>query len=152
MIVKLEGFRELEAALANLPKATAKNVLKRTLMKAADPIDEDASARAPIDLGGLQRSVVTGTKLTKSQRSSGPTLTAEGFRSDAKNYVEVHVGTSRPRGQFMEFGTFKDMPQPFMRPAWDANKNKALDTIKVTLGREIEKSAKRYARKLAKGG
>jgi hypothetical protein len=40
---KLEGFKELDRALGKLPKATAKNVLRRTLIKAAKPIDDDAS-------------------------------------------------------------------------------------------------------------
>jgi HK97 gp10 family phage protein len=151
---KLEGFKELDEALGKLPKATAKNVLKRTLNKAADPIDEDASAAAPVGpTGKLQRSVITGTRLTRSQRGARASVQLDGsFRSASKNYVEVHVGTALSRGLFQEFGTFKDDPQPFMRPAWEGNKMKALDIIKVTLGAEIEKAAKRYAKKLAKGG
>jgi HK97 gp10 family phage protein len=151
VIVKLEGFKELDRALAELPRATAKRTATKALNKAADPIDEQASAAAPVLTGGLERSVITGKRLTRSQRSGGPKLTAGGFRSESKNYVEVHVGTSLSRGIFMEFGTFKDDPSPFMRPAWDANKMRALDIIKSELGTEIEKAAKRYAKKLAKG-
>ena len=149
---RLEGFKELDEALGKLPKATAKNVLKRTLNKAADPIDDDASASAPKDTGRLERSVITGTRLTRSQRGSRGSYQLDGsFRAAAKNYVEVHVGTAMSRGMFQEFGTFKDNPQPFMRPAWEANKAKALEIIKAELGAEIEKAAKRYAKKLAKG-
>ena len=150
MQIKVDGLKELDKALSQLPKATAKNTLKRTLMKAADPIDEAASAMAPVDLGKLERSVVVGTRLTRSQQTGGPKLTAGGFRSASKNYVEVHVGTRLSRGQFMEFGTFKDDPSPFMRPAWDANKDRALDIIKSELGPEIERAGARYARKLGR--
>lgn len=148
--VRLDGFREFDRALGQLPKATARNVLRRTLMKAAKPIDDDASARAPFLQGGLQRSVVAGTRLTASQRTGGPKLTANGYRSAAKNSVEVHVGTKLSKGIFMEFGTFKDAAQPFMTPAWEANKNHALDIIKANLKTEIEKSAARLAKKRAK--
>jgi HK97 gp10 family phage protein len=147
---KLEGFRELDRALGELPKRTGKNVLKRVLMKAADPVDAEASEAAPLLTGGLQRSVVAGTRLTRSQRI-GASFGPGGFRLATKNYVEVHVGTSLPKGMFQEFGTFKDQAQPWFRPAWESTKNDALRIVKVTLGGEIEKAAKRYAKKLAKG-
>jgi HK97 gp10 family phage protein len=141
---KLEGFAALDKALGQLPKATAKNVLRRTLNKAAKPIDDDASAAAPFLTGGLQRSVITGSRLTRSQ--------ARFSRLQTSNYyAEIHVGTSQSKGMFQEFGTFKDSPQPWFRPAWEANKEAALTIIKVELGGEIEKAAKRYAKKLAKG-
>lgn len=145
MAERIEGFAELDRALGQLPKATQKNVLRRILRQAAKPIDDAASAKAPRDTGQLQISIITGTQLTRSQRSSA-------YRAGKLGVVEIHVGTELSRGMFQEFGTFKDTPQPFMRPAWDANKDKALSIIKVELGGEIEKAAKRYAKKLAKGG
>jgi HK97 gp10 family phage protein len=147
---KLSGFKELDRALAELPKATGKNVLKRTLNEAADPIDAAASANAPFLTGGLERSVVVGTKLTRSQRGKAAKI-ANSFRVAAKNFVEVHVGTSLSKGLFAEFGTFKDRVQAWLRPAWDANKMQALDIIKDRLWQNIEKAATRYAKKLAKG-
>src|SRR5438046_2664884 len=131
MIVKFEGGKELERALAELPKATGKNVVTRTLNKAANPIDDKASSLAPVLSGALERSVVTGKKLTRSQgRGSDRFVPGLGFRSESKNYVEIHVGTAQPRGMFMEFGTFKDHPQPFLGPAWDQEKLHALEIIK----------------------
>lgn len=144
MTAKLEGFAALDQALGRLPKATAKNVLRRTLKKAAQPIDDDASAAAPVNTGKLQVSVITGTQLTRSQRR-GSRLTTSNY------YAEIHVGTALGRGMFQEFGTFKDPAQPWFRPAWEATKDQALNIIKVELGGEIEKAAKRYAKKLAKG-
>lgn len=145
MATTLEGFRELDIALGKLPKATAKNVLKRTLLKAAKPIDDDASAAAPFLTGGLQKSVITGTRLTRSQQRGA-------YLKTSNYYAEVHIGTSLSKGIFTEFGTFKDAAQPWFRPAWEAHKEQALNIIKVELGGEIEKAAKRYAKKLAKGG
>ncbi len=144
MTVKLEGFRELDRALGRLPKATAKNVLRRVLKKAAQPVDDAASAAAPVNTGVLERSVITGSQLTRSQRR-GAVLSTSNY------YAEIHIGTSLGRGMFQEFGTFKDAAQPWFRPAWEANKDAALTVIKVELGGEIEKAAKRYAKKLAKG-
>lgn len=51
---------------------------------------------------------------------------------------------------FDEFGTVDTPAFGFMRVAWDSGADKALEYIKVNLWIEIEKSALRYARKLAK--
>lgn len=152
MAIKLEGFKELEKALADLPRATAKNVGRRTLKEAADPVDEVASRNAPKEIGKLERSVITGTRLTRRQRTGGARRTAGGFRSESKNYVEVHVGTSLSRGLFTEFGTFKDRAQFWFTRAWEATKMQALDIIKDRLGANVEKAAARHARKLARRG
>lgn len=139
---RVEGLRELEAALANLPKATGKNVLKRVLVKAAQPIESDAAAAAPEFAGLLRRDVKTGTRLTRRQAGLA--------RRQGKSTVEVHVGVSDPAGLQNEFGNEHQQAQPFIRPSWDANKEGALRTIGDELGSEIERAAARLARKAAR--
>jgi len=165
-IVKMEGFKELEAALMELPKATGKNVLRRVLKKMATPIVADAKANAPVDTGLLVRKITQSGSLSaneKSEAGGGPQFQGIGAdgkkifsKADAKNYVEVHVGVagikqSIARGFFQEFGTVENVAHPFMRPAWDGNKDKALTTFKADVWAEIEKAAARRAKKLAKG-
>lgn len=140
--VRVEGLRELSYALEELPKATQKNTLRRVLRKAAANFDDIASSMAPVLTGELQRSVVTGSQLNKSQKRYA--------KKETKHFVEIHVGTSDPAGIFQEFGTFKEPSQPFMRPTWDSTKNGMLETIKRELGTEIQKSAARLGRKAAK--
>lgn len=142
MLVKFEGGRELAKALEELPKATARNTLRRALKKAAEPMDDIASSLAPVLTGVLARSVIVGTQLTRSQKRQA--------KKDSKHFAEIHVGTADPAGIFQEFGTFKESSQPFMRPAWDATKTGALTTIRRELAAEIEKSRARLARKAAK--
>lgn len=139
----LTGDKELVRTLEALPKATARNTLNRVLVKAAGNMDDIASGLAPRRSGSLEKSVIVSKKLTRSQQSQA--------KKDGKHFAEVHVGTADPAGIFQEFGTFKEPAQPFMRPAWEATKEGALATIKRELKVEIEKSAARYARKLAKG-
>jgi HK97 gp10 family phage protein len=138
--VKTTGFKELEQSLMELPRATGKNVVRRTLRKAAEPIAADASTNAPRGrTGKLQDDIHVGTQLTRSQRKAKES----GF--------EVHVGPSAdPRGRFVEFGTAHQAPNPFLRRAWDANEANALSTIRTTLADEIKKAAARLARKQAK--
>ena len=141
MATRLEGFKELEAALSQLPKATQRNTLQRVLKKAATPTLDRMAGGAPVDTGDLQQSVMMGpsSKLTGRQKRDA--------KREGKHFAEIHVGTSNPAGQFQEFGTFKDAPQPFATPAWEETKDRALETIKSDLGAEIEKSAARLRKK-----
>lgn len=142
MTVKLEGFRELDRALGQLPKATARNTLVRVLKKAAAPVQGEAQSNAPRDTGELEGDIIVGTRLTKSQTRANRFV---------KGFAEVYVGTDLSRGMFTNFGTYKDPPQFWFDRAWASTQNEALTIISTELGSEIEKSAKRYAKKLAKG-
>lgn len=141
---KVEWLKGSDQALKDIgKKSTQKNILVRTLKKAAKPIDDEASSLAPIDTGKLQISVITGTQLTRRQRSSA-------YKAGTLGVAEVHVGTALSRGLFQEFGTYKQPAHPFLRPAWDHNKQKAEQIIGTELWVEIRKAADRAARKATK--
>lgn len=139
--VRVDGLRELKEALEELPKATSTNVLKRALTKAAEPIETMAAAHAPMLTGHLKRSFNIGTKLSRRQSSL----------NQKQSKVELYVGPG-PLVQAItqEFGTKTNRAQPFMRPAWDSQKNTALGLIKTNLADEIEKARARLAKKTAK--
>ncbi|WP_141333512.1 HK97-gp10 family putative phage morphogenesis protein, partial [Sinorhizobium meliloti] len=144
--VSIEGLKQLDQALAELPKATGKAVLRRTLIKAGEPLADDMRAEAPDDpaTGGndLRSSIGVGTKLSKRQAK----LHRKEFKND-KASAEVFVGAGPvPHAHLQEFGTSRHGPQPFARPAWDAGKNQVLDTIKDELAVQITKAAQRLAR------
>lgn len=142
--VKVEWLIGSDQALAEVgKKSTEKNILVRTLKKAAKPIDDEASALAPVRTGKLQISVITGTQLTRSQKGSA-------YKAGSLGVAEVHVGTVLSRGMFNEFGTYKQAAHPFMRPAWDNNKSKSEGIIGQELWVEIKKATDRAARKQAK--
>jgi HK97 gp10 family phage protein len=140
--VKVEGLRELEAALAELPTATGKNVLRRVLKKAGQPIADAGEAYAPRLSGKLAQSYAVSTKLTRRQKRDA---------REGKSSVEVYVGpTPHPKSIQTEFGNAHQAPEPHMRPAWDGNKDRALQIIKDELGNEIQKAAGRLAKKAAR--
>ena len=145
--VKVEGLKELDAALGELPKSTAKAVLRRILKKAGQPIADTAEQLAPRDDGTLAESIGVSTKLTSRQRSQHRKM----FKND-KASVEMFVGAGGlPQAHIQEFGSENIVtPQPFMRPAWDQHQNEALEIIKTNLGDEIIAAAKRLARKAAR--
>lgn len=148
--VKIHGLREVERALRDLPKATGKAAMRRVLKAGGEPIAQAARQRAPVDVGNLRESIDVSTRLSRSQRS-GPVMTAAGWRNASKSGVVMYVGPgTQPQAITQEFGTFKEPPQPFMRPAWDAERENALGIIRDSLWAEIEKAAARHARKLAR--
>ena len=149
--VRLSGFKELDAALAALPRRIAGNVLTRALMAASAPLVATAKRLAPDDprtgAPDLHTSIVAlKAKNPKSVFGRivyvGPT--AEKIRS---------ARTGRATGRWvaateLEFGT-GDMPmKPFMRPAFEATKGQMLDSLKRSLAVEIEKAAARVAKRV----
>lgn len=148
--VRLEGFQELDAALGEFTKATARNVLRRTGIDALEPVAEAMRDKAPVQLGGdsnLRESIAVSTMLNKRQRRMSQKATT----------VEVYVGpagtktdNAPPQGVQQEFGNENHGPQPFARPAWDGTKGEVLDQIKTALATQIDKATLRAQRKALK--
>lgn len=155
---ELKGARELEAALRELPRRIGKGAIRRALKKAAQPIADDAKGKVPVRTGLLQEKIQIGARLTRRQRR------ARGRVGD-RNQVDVFIGIGLGgwHAHLVEFGTgprvqkstgrfVGQMPaRPFMRPAWEAGKNRALDDFARLLWIEIEKSAARLAKRRAAG-
>ena len=139
---KIEGLRELEQTLRALPKATARNALQRGLKKAAQPTLDDWKAKVPVEEGHYRNSLIMGpsSKLTRRQRQDA--------KKEGTYFAEIHVGTADPAGQQQEYGNINHPAQRSGTPAWDANKQQALDTVGKEMWTEIEKAAARRAKKL----
>lgn len=138
---KMEGLRELEKSLAELKPATGRNVARRVMLRAAEPIAQDAQSGAPVLKGRLQASAGFGTRLSRRQRKL----------NRKESPVEVYVGFGPwPQAHLQEFGTVDNPAQPFLRPAWDRGWRRALDEIIAGLWEEIAKAAARAARRSAR--
>lgn len=143
--MKIDGLKDLGRALDELPKTTARATLRRVGVKALQPFDKAWRANAERNrlTGALDGSGGVGTKLTRRQAQQAK-------KAGDKSFVEVYAGPNNPAAVPAEFGTVDQPPRPFMRPAWDATAGQTLQTVADELGTEIDKSAKRLARKAAK--
>ena len=172
--VKVEGLREVQKALRELPKkSTRRNVLKRVGMRRMEAVAKAARALVPVDQGNLRESISVGTRAkggTAGQAAFHETLKEGGSRSAASaaaraaqradptgRDVQVFVGPAGRRGapphaHMIEFGTKDFGPEPYMRPAWDREKHGVLRGIENDLWAEIQRAAKRAARKAARAG
>lgn len=165
--VDQQGFKELDEALGNLKKATARGVMRRTLQKAAEPIIEEAQRLAPHRRGRLRRSIIASKNVkvvdrasaqayAEVMRSGGTTRQATAALRDVRRSEALGLGfeilsigpsTDAPHGHLQEFGTQHHAPQPYMRPAFDSRWRAALDIIKTELRVEIDKAIDRATRR-----
>lgn len=141
--VQIEGLAELEDALRELPDATSRNVLRRVAKQMLTPIADRARQMVPVDIGRLRESITVGDKLSRRQKSQFQ-------RVDPSDVVMFAGAGALPQAHMMEFGTADIASRPFLRPAWDAGRKDIEDGLKDVLWKEIEKAAKRLARKAAK--
>lgn len=163
--VRVEGLRELDANLAQLTKATARNVMKRSLMGAGEIMVAHAKRLVPVETGRLKDAIIAGGKVEAAGAAEySQVLSSGGSKADAVkamrnarrqaggSYVEIHCGVSRMAfyAHFVEFGTHRTAPRPFIRPAFDAEKNAMVDAIKRDLAANIQKAVSRMQRRAAR--
>lgn len=155
--VKIEGLREVEAALADLGKSLGRGVLRRVAQRALAPIAADAKSAVEASTAGtgeLADSIAVSSRLSKTQ--------AKEARRERKDFVEVHVGAGAlQQAHLLEFGTGERFqangksvgsmqPEPYMRPAWDAHRGEIVGDLADDLWAEIKKTAARKAKRDAK--
>lgn len=148
--MKLTGFSELDKEIERLSKSMGKGVLRRGLIKSAQPMADIARSLAPRGTDTSQRvadTIAVSPKLSKRQAK----LHRKMFRDDRAS-VEVFVGPGPdPAAWNQEFGNVNHGPQPFMRPAWDQDQKAMLDRLSAELWAELEKTIKRAEARAARG-
>jgi len=129
--LRFEGIKELDQVLAALSgdKALSNKVAGQILRKAEKPIVEEARRLVPVGEGDTKKSIGgiagrgqgRGTQRYIGPRRGGP------FKGYAGHLIEYGTAPRRKKnGQ--ETGS---MPaRPFMRPAYDAKKDEAIQIIK----------------------
>lgn len=162
MKVSIKGGREVEAALRELGnKVTARNVGRRALVNAAEPIRDLAKMLAPDDpRTGTGKFLKESIKIAPGKRRGDTMQVRIGIDASVDPAVEKPRqggGTYRDPGVagvsvIQEFGApAANVPaQPFMRPAWEVNKLATPQRMVDALRPEIEKAAQRAARKRAR--
>lgn len=161
-VTHIEGLAACEEALAALGKSLGKGVLRRVGIKALQPMAERARASAPNDpdtAASIADTIIVSTKRPKGAASAsarafaakrGAGGSVEDARAAAKaassGAVEIFMGPNRdPKAVQQEFGNRNHGPQPYMRPAWDSEREPAVTEIGKDLWAEIERTAARKA-------
>lgn len=167
--VKIKGLKELDRALVNLPKATARNTLNRVLMKRAEPMRAAAESNAPVKSGKLRNNILISkkAKISKGIRGEIAGYVKKGMaRSEAvlkakanqaakgneKAFAQIFMGVAADYAGAVaiEFGHDNVSPVPFMRGAFEKEKQGVIDGFVEDLGVIVNKAAKRYAKSQAR--
>lgn len=147
--LKLDGFKELAAAMRELPERVAKNALRSAVSSAAAVVRDEAKLRAPVDTGEMKRDI-----MIKRERDAkgGPMVATYSVyvRSGKKSRLagkKRNVQRDSFYWRFVEYGTAKMPAQPFMRPAFQAKKEAAIDAMREKLDARIQKEATELSKK-----
>jgi len=108
--------------LTALPKKLARNILRQAIRAAARQLADEVRTRAPVGPTGYLSSSI------KSRDSRGE-----------RNQVAAKVATDAFYARFVEYGTSKMAAKPFMRPAFDTQKDKLVDLVGRMLAERLEK-------------
>jgi HK97 gp10 family phage protein len=110
MKIKIDGTQKLENTFKKINKSTADEV-EQALINSALMVERSAKIKAPVDTGRLRQSI-----------------THNDYDFGSEN-PHVKVGTNVEYAPSVEFGTSKMAAQPFLRPAYEENKQKILKEI-----------------------
>ena len=117
---RVTGIEAIRATLLALPAALQKRALRKAVMKPAVLVRDDARRRAPKDTGLLASDIV-------AAQDRKPEL--DGMDARAVVWVKWEGKGGAPHWRYVEFGTAKMPPQPFMRPAFETNAVQAVTLI-----------------------
>lgn len=157
--IDFHGAEDLQKALRDIGKdKTIRTAMRKHLRKATEPTLQMAKNNAPVETGRMKDGIALTGVLSRRQRRGGNY--SEGL---GENTVRLFLG-AKPRGPgvLSEFGTGPRYTkkgkftgaapaQPFLRPAWEADKYNVLDRFSRSLGPAIERAARRANKKKALG-
>jgi len=143
---RVTGLREIEQALNDLSRATARNTLRRVGREVLEPMANIAASLAPERSGRLAFSVAVSEKGTrraqwKQRAAAFDFVMAMGPASGvgALNYAS-----------FAEFGTVDTPAFGFMRATWDRDKEAAMRRAVESLSVEVSAATARASRRAAR--
>lgn len=166
--IRVEGLEELrDVLLKRLPENLQGKALQKALALAAKPIVATAKSLAPVKSGRLKRAIYSFRDRQSTKTREGRLISVKrGKRfqkSDRDAYywpfiefgravVKAQRGKSLGNEKAGFFGRTVSAvpPKPFMRPAFESNKAKALEIVRTELAGQIDKVAKQAVAKSAR--
>jgi len=119
MEIEIVGLRELEDKLSNLEEKLT-NALAEALEEIAGKIRDDAKSFVPVDTGSLRKSI----RVEKEGELQFLVVAGDG------GVINPRTGREVDYAGYVEFGTSRAAPQPFMQPALEKNRDETLRIVK----------------------
>ncbi len=156
--VQIHGLKEIGERLKALPKEIAgKNggPLAAALRKMGRVIQADAKGLVPVDTGTLRENIIVTRE--RDPKAFGATevvhvtvrAKAKAYKDNKKNRKASKVGENYQDygplyyARFLEFGTVRASPHPFMRPAFEQAKARLPEIFRSELSAAIDRAVRR---------
>ena len=119
MEIEIIGLKELEDKLSNLDVKLSK-ALDEALNEIAEKIRDDAKSFVPVDTGALRKSI----RIEKKGKLQVSIVAGGG------GVINPRTGREVDYAGYVEFGTSRMNPQPYMQPALEKNRDEILRIVK----------------------
>lgn len=147
--ISFEGLDDLKKAFDLLPKQVAIRAASKAVRAGAKPILEAARANVPKDTGNLAKSLAI--KVLNQKRDAmevvaliGPRTKYRRVYNKKREQYNAKLVADGWYGFLVEYGTHNTKAQPWLRPAFDANKVAAQQAIVDTIGEAIQAEASKF--------
>jgi len=125
MRLELTGDKALMRKLETLASTTQRAAVRPAANYAWTPVNKAAKRKAPVDTGALKKSI---GKKAKTYGGSGVVWVGVGARVGEEYVKTDDRGYKRKPWKYLhivEWGSADQQAQPFLRPAFDENKDEA---------------------------
>lgn len=165
-LVKVDGLKELNALLSQLPIRIEKNIMRTAITAAARVVRDKAKELAPVDSGKLRRSIRVGSSRVRGGKAQVNVYSGEWYShflefGTASYYTGKGKSAGKPysipkktRGgrisrnkKALAFGngivvnnvTHPGIkPRPFMRPAFDRGSAPAIEAFRQNVANRLQ--------------
>ena len=146
--IKLTGFKELEAKLKAFGPEVARNGLRTSDFAGARVIRDAAKETVPVKTGLLQANIYASRRRTPEYIAKytvrvRPKAKVAKIAKRRKTGKYAQVAGPNVYGRFLEFGTSKMAAKAWLRPAFNANVDNAIEAIRAGLAKAIERAARK---------
>ncbi len=146
MSIDFSGFLDISKDLELLSKAESNKVLRQATYGAASVLRDEARAKAPKRTGKLARNIVASSQRIRKQGEVSAGVYVRGSNKEGTN-SDNKMKADDPRNAFywwfLENGTSKMPPRPFIRPAFDSKADEAAEFAISKLNQAIDEVLRR---------
>ncbi|MFS1539315.1 MAG: HK97-gp10 family putative phage morphogenesis protein [Candidatus Phlomobacter fragariae] len=130
--LEVKGLRELEYELNKLGEEITTKILRKAGREVMKPVLDDMKAHVGFDVTSQREHMRESIKIRTTDRMN---------EENTQTVMTVRVGPSKKhvmKARAQEFGTVKQIPHPFIRPALDFNRQFVLNTLAEQIRASIE--------------
>lgn len=138
---EVSGLQELEKSLNDIGAKAGLRTLRKAGREAMSGVQFAMAMGA-----GYDNATTEGEHMRDSIKIT--TKKMDSKRGGKDNAIAVRVGPSKAHSQkaiAQEYGTAKQLADPFMRPALHENRHRVVNTFRTVLASEIQKAIKKQA-------